>query len=89
MQIGLYLHTLREYVWRVVSEDSQFLGPFLLIVSTYTFSLLYPYKTSNVGYRDVPAYSQILQRPLMAAIINRYSYGRRLPGLQFKASPCG
>jgi hypothetical protein len=33
--------------------------------------------------REFPAYSRVLQRPLF---VDRYSYGRRLPALRFRAS---
>ena len=69
----------RERVWRSVSEDP--LSGFLLIVRT---SRVVTHRGVSSGRcSDVPAYSQIYLRNYNGI----HSYGRRLPGLRFRASP--
>jgi hypothetical protein len=96
MQIGLY-HSQRVGIRRIVSEDSIDSNinrwPFLLIACTerivtacLALTCLRPGhrdQASTVGYSGVPAYSRILQLRVV------HSYGRRLPGLRLRASPCG
>ena len=83
MEVGLYHPASRwisrERVWRSVSEDP--LAGFLLIVRTSRF--VTHDVVSSGRYSEVPAYSQIYLRNYNGI----HSYGRRLPGLRFRASP--
>ncbi len=73
-------------VRRMASEDSacKSTRPFLLIVRTARIVTAVGCATaSTVGFSEFPAYSRIYLRNYKGV----YSYGRRLPGLRFTASP--
>jgi hypothetical protein len=76
MQVGLYLHRPldKDNAWRAVSEGPGRLyrpTSFLLIVPTCHIFTAHDHnlfggcdhKASSAGFRDVPAYSQVLQQP--------------------------
>ena len=95
MGVGLYLsHQLRcKYLycigdtWRAVSEDP--LSGFLLIVRTGRIvTALFSNEWSE--YRRILGCPSIQPGlPTAELKLHRYSYGRRLPGLRFRASPEG
>ena len=73
-------------VWRIVSEDSRTsFEPFLLIARTDRVVTATEFVASSVG---CPGCSSIWPG-FITTVVQFYSYGRRLPGLQFRASPCG
>ena len=93
--------SLRVVAWRAVSEDSLDCNepfparpsdrePFLLIVRTLRF-VTAARATSIEGCSEFPANSQVYLRNYnsVQTLVQFYSYGRRLPGLRSRASPCG
>ena len=91
--VGLYLHhrtaTSSWWAWRTVSEDPSSRG-FLLIVRTgriVTAHRAHPRSRGDTG--RVPPDTRMFQHTAKfynGPFTNRYSYGRRLPGLRFRAS---
>ncbi len=78
-----------DRVWRVVSEDSRTLSwsfePFLLIARTgRIFTAAHSRATSSAGSTGCPS----IWPDFLTTVVRVYSYGRRLPGLQFVASAC-
>ena len=84
-----YLITIRaDRVWRIVSEDFSSplpLEPFLLISRTARIVTATWFVASSGGSTGVPS----IWPDFITTVVRFYSYGRRLPGLQFRASPCG
>ena len=76
-----------DHVWRKVSEDSRTLPsePFLLIARTARIFTAVDFTASSGGYTGCPS----IWPDFITTVVRVYSYGRRLPGLQFAASPCG
>ena len=87
-----YIITTRvDRVWRVVSEDSRTpagspsFEPFLLIARTARIFTATDFVASSGGYTGCSS----IWPDFITTVVRDYSYGRRLPGLQFAASPCG
>ena len=82
---------LTNRVWRVVSEDSRnpagspSFEPFLLIARTARIFTATDLVASSGGYTGCSS----IWPDFITTVVRDYSYGRRLPGLQFAASPCG
>jgi hypothetical protein len=87
MKIGLYLLRIRTRVWRIVSEDSSELPKsFLLIARTgHIFTELKALVVPDT-YRVFQHIAKFYNGPSQVADFYRYSYGRRSPGLKFRAS---
>jgi hypothetical protein len=59
--------------------------PFLLIARTDRIVTATNLVASSVGSSGCPS----IWPDFITTVVRFYSYGRRLPGLQFRASPCG
>ena len=87
MKTGLYHREFVIRVWRIVSEDSRSasIEPFLLISRTARIFTATDVVASSGGSTGGPS----IWPDFITTVVHFYSYGRRLPGLQFRASPCG
>jgi len=79
--------TRASRVWRLVSEDSRAgsLEPFLLISRTARIFTATDFVASSGGSTGGPS----IWPDFITTVVQFHSYGRRLPGLQFRASPYG
>jgi hypothetical protein len=77
---------LASRAWRAVSEDSRSrgIGPFLLISRTARVFTATNVVASSGGSTGVPS----IWPGFITTVVQFYSYGRRLPGLQFRALAC-
>ena len=86
METGLYHHDQHHRVWRVVSEDSRIRRsePFLLIARTAHIFTAITIMASSGGYTGCSS----IWPDFITTVVRFHSYGRRLPGLQFRALAC-